>query len=103
MKKLIQAILKSGVGKAVLSLILKRFLDLLKDRAAATHGSLGVELVSFLNRFEDTLIPDFLETHDPETVHAELVDNGVKDDTKKKGFLSGILGSGDDDDDEKTA
>lgn len=94
MKKLINAILKSQVGKAVLALILKRFLDLLKDRAAAQHGSEGVLLVAFLNRFEDTFIPDFLETHEVDTVHQELVDNGVKDDTKKKGFLSGIFGDG---------
>lgn len=94
MKKLIEAILHSKVGKAVLALILGRFLNLLKDRALAQHGSEGVYIHAFLNRFEDSLIPDFIETHEVESMHQELTDNGVKDDTGKKGgFLASVFGA----------
>ena len=103
MKKLIEAILQSKIGKAVLSLILLRFLAFLKDRGAAVHGGAGVYIVKFIDDLEPTLLGDFLDSHDPAEVHQTLTDNGVKDDTKKKGFLSGLLGSDDSTDTEETA
>lgn len=100
MKKLLLAILKSKIGKAVLGLLLKRLLDRLLERAYAVHGPEGVYISQWLLKLEPEFINILIGDQDPVEVHQTLhhLENDpdnvaeLKDIQKTDGLLKSIFG-----------
>lgn len=91
MKNIINSLLHTKVGHAVLAFFLNQFLKHLIDRAIRTHGSSGVILHDFLSKQETSMVRDFIDSHEVDQVTEHLVGDGVKDESKVKRFFKDLI------------
>lgn len=98
MKKLIQALLNTKIGRVVLGYFLHAFIIHLEQLVIkSVHGGEGVQIIQWLNRIkqEATLIPDFVAAHDADLVHATIGHKENEEQNKEEhiGWFKKLFGS----------